>query len=635
MAERLYRVRNPNGVELGPAPMLEVCGWIAEGQVHLDATAADSGSGIFHPITQYSQFANAFEARFGLGGRPHGSDSTPNAKAQGVATPPLSSPPTPLPRAPSLPRPPAPPPSARAPSLSRPPASPRTQSFPRGGPSVWPSAPIEGDPEATAPLPRGFSGPSKDRARGVSATGDFGAPDPSFAVLPVPDELLEDTTANGTREAATPISTRSAAVEAELRSAIDLLAPVTPSPADLRDPPDTIITASPQREDDEDGSEPATLTHPSSPLGEEDGGEATAVFAPREGIEPDAATRSDHEVHTPVTQAAAESLDDSDPGRDALFVERAEEIIRSADARFRDPASTAMPIPGVGARPPAVQSAAIVATAGDTAPDAPRPPGLLRLPPGAISILPSVPPGSDRTLLLPPRPQESRARALLRRVLAFAPGVFGPRRTAEIAIGATLAMFALLFGAGVVARLGATEAELSAQSGFFYARLLLLFGASAGLSALVLEQPAPTARELGAAPRWTALALAAGAVGGALAPLVQLGSTVAVALSMTFLQTLAEGAYFRAFLDRALRQGLSGVVRPIVLSAVLFGLFRLTYLSLWQDRGTAEVLLFTIMSILVVGLPTAWLHHTSRSMVPPFVCQLTGNLVMIALSAAV
>ncbi|MCK6550725.1 hypothetical protein L6R52_33115, partial [Myxococcota bacterium] len=87
MAERLFRVRTPSGSELGPVSIDAVSGLIASGRVMLDATAAELPSGPYLPITQFAVFARAFEARYGLGQAPRGSDSTPGATSDPAATP--------------------------------------------------------------------------------------------------------------------------------------------------------------------------------------------------------------------------------------------------------------------------------------------------------------------------------------------------------------------------------------------------------------------------------------------------------------------------------------------------------------------------------------------------------------------
>lgn len=81
VAERLYRVRTPGGQHVGPSTPEEVCTLIASGVIDLDAVAQHDGDPSFAPITQFPRFAKAFEARFGIGGRPAGSDSTPHSGA--------------------------------------------------------------------------------------------------------------------------------------------------------------------------------------------------------------------------------------------------------------------------------------------------------------------------------------------------------------------------------------------------------------------------------------------------------------------------------------------------------------------------------------------------------------------------
>ncbi len=75
----MYRVRLPGGEQLGLSGPEEICTLIASGVIDLDAVAQAEGDPSFSPITQFPRFAKAFEQRFGIGGRPAGSDSTPHS----------------------------------------------------------------------------------------------------------------------------------------------------------------------------------------------------------------------------------------------------------------------------------------------------------------------------------------------------------------------------------------------------------------------------------------------------------------------------------------------------------------------------------------------------------------------------
>lgn len=225
---------------------------------------------------------------------------------------------------------------------------------------------------------------------------------------------------------------------------------------------------------------------------------------------------------------------------------------------------------------------------------------------------PAIPPASSTTIIV---------------------GTNEARRGVTIAFLSWGAIVALLYALGIGSDLGLAEARYMATSGLFYLRLLILLTAGLGLSALLLRGERLTVQSFSVSPRWALIAAGAGVAGGILSPLAPVGGApIPIALSMTFLHAIAEETFFRGFIDRALANAFPELVSRTAIGATLFGLYFLTYASLWQGRSTLEALLWSFALTIVAGVPLSILYHRSKSFLVPLVCHLALNISMIAMS---
>jgi membrane protease YdiL (CAAX protease family) len=289
-------------------------------------------------------------------------------------------------------------------------------------------------------------------------------------------------------------------------------------------------------------------------------------------------TSSDVEIATPVTSGAMTTVSDASPFEPVL--------ISTLSAGPPTPPGPPLVTPVFAPGPPIIQ-------------------GLPLAPP---------PPAADRNLesmTLPPKDATKR--------VAVALATWG------ILVG-------ILFGSGVIAKLGWTEAQYLANSGFFYVRIAVLAVLGVALSAILLSNERPKAQSFGLSSRWAMIALGAGALGGVLAPLQHIRSSLPIALSMTTLQAIAEESFFRGYLDRALAPAFPELVSRTAVGATLFGLYTLTYASMWLGRSPIEALLWSFAMTLVAGVPLSLFYHLSKSFLVPLLCHLTLNLTMIAMS---
>src|SRR5207248_9075836 len=110
-----------------------------------------------------------------------------------------------------------------------------------------------------------------------------------------------------------------------------------------------------------------------------------------------------------------------------------------------------------------------------------------------------------------------------------------------------------------------------------------------------------------------------------------IGSSLTIALSMTFLHAVAEEAFFRGYIDRTLATTFPEIVSRTAIGATLFGLYCLTYSSLWLG-GSIEAILWSFALTIMVGAPLSMLYHVSKSFLVPMLAHLVLNLMMILMS---
>jgi multisubunit Na+/H+ antiporter MnhF subunit len=94
--------------------------------------------------------------------------------------------------------------------------------------------------------------------------------------------------------------------------------------------------------------------------------------------------------------------------------------------------------------------------------------------------------------------------------------------------------------------------------------------------------------------------------------------------AITLLLVSVEELLFRAYVGRALETKLVGVTTCVLTSTALFLLYQLTYTS----STTREV----VMSVAVLGLPAALLHHARKSAFEAYIFRVSAALIIVLIS---
>ena len=185
------------------------------------------------------------------------------------------------------------------------------------------------------------------------------------------------------------------------------------------------------------------------------------------------------------------------------------------------------------------------------------------------------------------------------------------------------ALLVTLFGATLVFKLG-TKLEAPTDPGFWL-RMVLLLGAGLGLLHAFRKELPLSGQLLELSGFWIVLALVFGVSSGMLLPS---GDNTAGRVAGGVLLAVSEELFFRGYLGRVIGGRFSGVLRPTVICAVLYGLYTVTYPSVWIDAAPEEVLARVGAFTLLAGAPYAALYHISKKWTAPLLCHLTVNIVL-------
>jgi tetratricopeptide (TPR) repeat protein len=91
-------------------------------------------------------------------------------------------------------------------------------------------------------------------------------------------------------------------------------------------------------------------------------------------------------------------------------------------------------------------------------------------------------------------------------------------------------------------------------------------------------------------------------------------------IALAIVLVTAEELLFRLYIGRALETKLVGSLTCILTSTALFALYQLTY--------TSSSLRVVVMSVAVLGVPAAILHHSMKSVVEAYVYRLSATVVV-------
>lgn len=197
-----------------------------------------------------------------------------------------------------------------------------------------------------------------------------------------------------------------------------------------------------------------------------------------------------------------------------------------------------------------------------------------------------------------------------------------------IALGVFAVVAVPLFIAANVLGFGKDEVWLNPADLFFWARHALLLAAG-GLGTYLIARRRPIVlQELVFGPSVFVLALIFGLLIGFNAPLSVTKSSTLIVVAMAMLQVAAEELFFRGYLGRVLMRGLVGAVTPVLVSAVLYAAYQLTYVAAWQG-GAGTSALYRVGLAAGAGLFYAGLHQKTDSMSVPLLAHAAAAAAMI------
>lgn len=235
-----------------------------------------------------------------------------------------------------------------------------------------------------------------------------------------------------------------------------------------------------------------------------------------------------------------------------------------------------------------------------------------------------------------PRLQSLRQRLLDRPAISAAVGVDDKASTLSPlffkVIGASLMLFFVLWLTSVVIGLGEKEYFYDGTDWFWYARRFLLIGFALGaVYFLRRRNPLQFFQKLGfgVAVKPLAVALVIGAVSGFLSPAQRVTGVPWVVLTLTLIHVLAEQIFFTGFLTKGLLEALPKKAAAVAVSAVLFGIYHVTYYSFMVETSSLWIPYWLGVIAVGGGLPYALLYSWSRSIVPPLLCHLAVNMMMM------
>ncbi len=196
-------------------------------------------------------------------------------------------------------------------------------------------------------------------------------------------------------------------------------------------------------------------------------------------------------------------------------------------------------------------------------------------------------------------------------------------------------VIALISSLGITAHLDVGGRRFDPTHGFFWARklILLLSGLIGGLT--LYKRAAISKQSFAIKPLAIAIALGLGAVGGFFSRSSPVEASIGAALGMTLFHVISEEFFFRFLIDRGLQKSLPRIAAPTLLSGVLFGLYHLSYFSVWEGPSTLSKVYAVGLITCFAGIPYAYLYHRTKSLMAPFICHLTVNVVATLLSVKI
>ncbi|MEC9464836.1 MAG: CPBP family intramembrane glutamic endopeptidase [Myxococcota bacterium] len=197
------------------------------------------------------------------------------------------------------------------------------------------------------------------------------------------------------------------------------------------------------------------------------------------------------------------------------------------------------------------------------------------------------------------------------------------------------ALIATLFFLSNIIGLGSQEYFYEYQDQFFWGRRIALLGV--GLIAISYyfgTNPFQAIARMGwkTHVKWILIALVWGLIIGNYSPIQRVTGSLEMVMGMTLFHVLVEEIFFRGMLTRILLDRAKPTLVAIFASAIIFGLYHVTYYTWWYDATMWMKFYWICMITFFAGLPYAALYYKSGSMLPPTLAHLCCNVTMMWLS---
>ena len=135
----------------------------------------------------------------------------------------------------------------------------------------------------------------------------------------------------------------------------------------------------------------------------------------------------------------------------------------------------------------------------------------------------------------------------------------------------------------------------------------------------------------GKQPGWIMAAIPYGLAVGLLSPTLATPTSLGVVLGMSAFQVLAEQVFFFWFVGRGLLKAIDHPIGAGALTAVIFGLYQLTFCATLAQSGT-DIVMGVLQVTCFAGGAYAFLLIRSGGVIAPFIAHLVVNSVMMAYS---
>lgn len=206
-------------------------------------------------------------------------------------------------------------------------------------------------------------------------------------------------------------------------------------------------------------------------------------------------------------------------------------------------------------------------------------------------------------------------------------------RAVPIAVGVFLAVAAVLFVGSNILHLGVRELFLEPMEPFFWIRQSAMLAFGTGGAILLLKRRPIANEELAFSPIVLMAALSLGLFMGMLLPLSMSHTPIAMLIGMIALQVVAEEVFFRAYLGRVLARGTVGTFAPVMISALLYGAYQLTYVAVWSGGALDATALGRAGAAVLAGAVFALLQVKSGSLSAPLIAHTAAATVVLIGSA--